>query len=72
MGFIIIIKQAAIVGGVGARSSLVIVCAFHGSVDGQFAGLHDFAADDHLVEDLVHFVEVEDEVQFAHAAKVLI
>ena len=55
-----------------AARSLVVVGALHSSVDCQFAGLHDFSADDHLVEDLVHLVEVEDEIEFAHAAKVLV
>ena len=55
-----------------AARSLVVVGALHSSVDCQFAGLHDFSADDHLVEDLVHLVEVEDEIEFAHAAEVLV
>ena len=55
-----------------AASSLVVVSALHSSVDCKFAGLHDFTADDHLVEDLVHLVEVEDKIKFADAAKVLV
>ena len=55
-----------------AARSLVVVSALHSSIDCKFAGLHDFTADDHLVEDLVHLVEVEDEIEFAHAAKVLV
>ena len=52
--------------------SLVVVRTFHRPIDYQFAGFHDFAADDHLVKDLIHLVEVEDEVELAHAPKVLI
>ena len=55
-----------------AARSLVVVSALHGSIDCKFAGLHDFTTDDHLVEDLVYLVEVEDEIKFTHAAKVLI
>ena len=55
-----------------AASSLVVVSALHSSVDCKFAGLHDFTTDDHLVEDLVHLVEVEDKIEFADAAKVLV
>jgi hypothetical protein len=54
------------------HSSLIVVCTLHSPVDANFAGLHDFTADYHLVEDLVHLVEVENEIEFAHAAKVLV
>ena len=43
-----------------ADCSLVVVCTFHRPIDAQFAGLHDFTTDYHLVEDLIHLVEVED------------
>ena len=52
--------------------SLVVVRALHRAVYDQFASLHDFAANHHLVKDLVDFVEVEDEVQLAYTPKVLI
>lgn len=68
----ILAKTSIAVSDDGAPSSLVVVCTFHRSIDCQFAGLHDFAADDHLVEDLIHLVEVEDEVELAHAPKVLV
>ena len=54
------------------RCSLVVVCALHRLVNDQFACLHDFTADDHLIEDLVNLVEVEHEVELAYASKVLV
>ena len=52
--------------------SLVVVRTFHRPIDYQFAGLHDFAADDHLVKDLIHLVEVEDEVKLTYTSEVLV
>lgn len=52
--------------------SLIVVCTLHRPIYANFAGLHDFTANYHLVEDLVHLVEVENEIKFAHAAKVLV
>ena len=52
--------------------SLVVVCALHGSTDADLATLHDFATHDHFVQDLVHLVEVENEVQFAYAPEILV
>ena len=45
---------------------------FECAVDCGFAGLHDFASDDHLVQNLVDFVKIEHEVQLAHTPEVLI
>lgn len=45
---------------------------FECAVDSGFTSLHDFAPDDHLVEDLINLVEIEDEVELAHAPKVLV
>ena len=53
-------------------SSLVVVSTLHCPVNRQFAGFHDFAADDHLIEDLIDFVEVEDEVKLADTSEVLV
>ena len=52
--------------------SLVVVCALHCPTDADLATLHDFASHDHFVQDLVHFVEVENEVQFAYAPEILV
>ena len=52
--------------------SIVVVGVFECAVDGGLAGLHDLAADDHLVENLVDFVEIEHQVQLAHTSKVLV
>ena len=56
----------------GLRSSLVVVSTLHGATDANFATFHYFAAHHHLVKDLIHLVEVEDEVKLAHATEVLI
>lgn len=53
-------------------SSLVVVRALQRFVDHQFACFHDLAAHDHLIQDLVHLVKVEHQVQFAHAPEVLV
>ncbi len=42
------------------------------SIYGGFGGLHDLPTDHHFVQDLVHFVKVEHQVELAHGAKVLI
>ena len=56
-----------------ARShSLVVVCTLHGPVYDYFAGFHDFAADDHFVENLVDFIKVENEIELANASEILI
>ena len=52
--------------------SLVEVCVFHGATDADLACFHYFAANDHLIEDLVDFVEVEDEIELANATEILV
>ena len=45
---------------------------FECTVDSGLTSLHDFAPDYHLIKDLINFVEIEYEVQLAHAPKVLV
>ena len=52
--------------------SLVEVCVFHGATDADLACFHYFAANDHLIEDLVDFVEIEDEIELANATEILV
>ena len=52
--------------------SLVVVCTLHGPVNDYFAGLHDFAANDHFIENLVDFIKVENEIELANTAEILI
>lgn len=54
------------------RCSLVEVCIFHGATDADLACFHYFAANDHFVEDLVNFVEVEDQIELANATEILV
>ena len=52
--------------------SIIVVGVFECAVDGGLARFHDLASDDHLVENLVDFVEIEHQVQLAHTSKVLV
>ncbi len=52
--------------------SLVVFYMSEGGVDDDFASLDDFSPDDHLIEYVVHFVEVEHEIQLAHIPEVLV
>ena len=45
---------------------------FKGAVYSGLRCFHDFTSDDHLIEDLIDFVKVEDEVQLADTTEVLI
>ena len=53
-------------------SSLVVVSTLHRPINCQFASLHNLTADDHFVENLIDFVEVEDEIELAHTPEVLV
>lgn len=52
--------------------SVVVVRVLEGPVYCRLRRLHRFPADHHLVQDLVHLVEVEDQVELAHAPEVLV
>lgn len=55
-----------------APVSLIVVCVLHSTTDAGFACLHNLATHNHLVQDLVHLVKVEYQVELAHAPKVLV
>ena len=40
--------------------SFIVIRVFEGPVDRGLRGLHELPTDDHLIEDLVDLVEVED------------
>jgi hypothetical protein len=52
--------------------SVIVVSLLERTVNRGFRCFHELAADDHLVQDLVHFVKVEDQVQLAHTSEVLV
>ena len=55
------------------RVELVVIVTVSQSLeDHSLAGLHHLTTNDHLIQDLVHFVKVEHKVEFADIAKVLI
>ena len=54
------------------QRSVGLVELLHAMEDGLFGGLLHLAREEELVEDHVHLVEVEDQVELAHVAKELV
>eukprot|EP00350_Pseudokeronopsis_sp_OXSARD2_P013393 CAMPEP_0170545706 /NCGR_PEP_ID=MMETSP0211-20121228/4072_1 /TAXON_ID=311385 /ORGANISM="Pseudokeronopsis sp., Strain OXSARD2" /LENGTH=132 /DNA_ID=CAMNT_0010849755 /DNA_START=22 /DNA_END=416 /DNA_ORIENTATION=- len=52
--------------------SIIVVLVLEVLVDDLLAGLHEFTSDDHLIQNLIYFVEVEDQVELTDTAEVLV